>query len=572
MKSLFNHKITIIVLSLIAGLLVGKFFLSSGEVENVLEDHAQHEVEKDQIWTCSMHPQIRKNEPGKCPICGMNLIPVDEVGDDPLNLEMSEEAMRLADIQTVKVELTDPEKEIVMQGKVKMDEREVSLITSRFAGRIEKLYIDFTGMEVKKGQKLASLYSPELITAQKELFEAMKYKDANPMLYKAARNKLKLWDITESQIQKIEKGSEPTQTIDIVSPTSGIVLKRTTTLGEYVKEGTKLFEIVDLTNVWIVFDAYEADIPWLKVGDKINFKISSVTPKSFEGKIEFIDPLVNNSTRTTSIRLSFNNKSKLLKPEMFAEGRLTASLPLKEPQIIIPKSAVMWTGERSIVYVKLPETDKPTFQFRVVKTGLSLGEFYIIESGLNNNEHVVVNGAFKVDAAAQLAGKYSMMNQPNETKFDVNNEFKHNLTLFYTKYIELKNAFVNTDIALTTQTSSAMLKQLKTLDMKMLEGEAHQRWMKEMKTIKSSLASISDAASIDKQRMEFKSLSESLSVIVESFGLHNTVVYKDYCPMAVNDEGAIWLSEVEEIRNPYFGDKMLKCGEVKKVMGEEEKK
>lgn len=568
MKTLFNNKITLIILSLVIGLIIGKYVLSSSEKENLIEDQSKQQIKKQETWTCSMHPQIRQNEPGDCPICGMELITVDEAGDDPLNMEMSEEAMRLAEIQTIKVEFTNPEKEIIMQGKVKMDEREISLITSRFSGRIDKLFVDFTGMKVKKGQKLASLYSPELINAQQELLEALKFKDSNPMLYKAARNKLKLWNITESQINEIEKGSEPKQSIDIISPSSGIVLNRAITLGEYVKEGSKLFEIVDLSKVWIVFDAYEADIPWLKIGDKINFKINTLTNKSFDGKIEFIDPIINSKTRTTSIRMSFNNKSKLLKPEMFAEGRLTASLPLKGSKIIIPKSSVLWTGKRSIVYVKLPELEKPTFQFRVVKTGLNLGEFYTIESGLNSGEQIVVNGAFKIDAAAQLAGKYSMMNQPeSSTKFDINTEFKHNLTLFFNAYIDLKNSFVDSDFSKATKNSTNLIKQLKILDMELLKGDEHILWMKELKIIKSSLESISTSKTIEKQRASFKPLSESLSNVVEAFGLHGVTVYKDYCPMAINDKGAYWLSEIKEIKNPYFGDKMLKCGEVKNTFG-----
>lgn len=410
---IFNNKIVLIILSLVIGLFLGKFFFSNSE-KGKIEDHSQHQQDKEEVWTCSMHPQIRQNEPGKCPLCGMDLIPVDEVGDNPLIMEMSEEAIRLADIQTVKVELSNPEKEIYIQGKVKVDERRISIITSRFSGRIEKLFVDFTGVEVVKGQKLASIYSPELITAQQELFEALKFKNDNPMLYKAARNKLKLWNITEKQIKEIESGGEPKQEIDVLSPLSGIVTMRMATLGDYVKEGTKLFEVVDLNRVWIVFDAYESDIPWIKKGDKINFKISSVMGKEFEGKVDFIDPLINPKTRTASIRVDFNNSAKQLKPEMFAEGNLIAKLPIDQAKIIIPKSAIMWTGKRSIVYTKLPETNKPTFQFREITTGLDLGTHYIVEEGLVENDMVVVNGAFKVDAAAQLAGKNSMMNPIGE--------------------------------------------------------------------------------------------------------------------------------------------------------------
>lgn len=568
---ILNNKYVIIILALIVGLLLGKLFFSNPQKEDKA-DHSQHEVKKDQIWTCAMHPQVRQNEPGKCPICGMELIPLDEVGDNPLNMEMSEEAIQLADIQTTKVELTNPEKEIFMQGKVKVDERRISIITSRFAGRIEKLFVDFTGVEVVKGQKLASIYSPELITAQQELFEAIKYKDANPMLYKAAHNKLKLWNITEEQIKEIETGGEPKQEIDIVSPVTGIVTMRMATLGDYVKEGSKLFEVVDLSRVWIVFDAYESDIPWIKKGDEVNFKISSLAGKTYKGKVDFIDPLINPKTRTASIRIDFGNADEKMKPEMFAEGRFSAKLPIDEPKIIVPKSAVMWTGKRSIVYTKLKNTNKPTFQFREITTGLDLGTHYIVEHGLEEGEEIVVNGTFKVDAAAQLAGKNSMMNQQTSGyigQYHVSEGFKQQLTLFFNQYIELKNALVASDYEKAKQKVTVLQQKLKTFDITELHDEAHELWMKQNKLLDKAINDILFAKDLKNQRIQFKALSESLTIIVEAFGLHGIKVYKDYCPMAINDKGAIWLSEVEEIRNPYFGEKMLKCGEVQKVINSE---
>lgn len=568
---ILNNKFVIIILTLIVGLFLGKLFFSEPKKEEAM-DHSQHEVKKDQIWTCAMHPQIRQNEPGQCPICGMELIPLDEVGDNPLNMEMSEESIRLADIQTAKVELTNPEKEIFMQGKVKMDERKMAMITSRFAGRIEKLFIDFTGVDVVKGQKLASIYSPELITAQQELFEAIKYKDSNPMLYKAARNKLKLWNITENQINEIETGGQPKQEIDVVSPLSGIVTSRMATLGDYVKEGSKLFEVVDLSRVWIVFDAYESDIPWIKKGDQVNFKVSSLAGQTFKGKVDFIDPIINPKTRTASIRIDFGNADKKLKPEMFVEGRFAAKLPLEEAKIIVPKSAVMWTGKRSIVYTKLSDTNKPTFQFREITTGLDLGTHYIVEDGLKEGEEIVINGTFKVDAAAQLAGKNSMMNQQTGKyigKYHVSEGFKQQLTLFFNQYIELKNSLVDSDFEKAKQKATALKQKLKTFDMTELHDEAHELWMKKNKALTSSIDHIIAAKDLEEQRIQFEPLSENLSIIIEAFGVHGIKVYKDYCPMAVNDEGAIWLSEVEEIRNPYFGEKMLKCGEVQKVINTE---
>ncbi len=568
---IFNNKIVLIILSLVIGLFLGKFVFSNSEKGKV-EDHSQHELGKEEVWTCSMHPQIRQNESGKCPLCGMDLILLSDLGDTPLNLEMSQEAIRMADIQTIKVELSKPKKEVFMQGKVKVDERRISIITSRFSGRIEKLFVDFTGVEVVKGQKLASIYSPALITAQQELFEALKFKDDNPVLYKAARNKLKLWNISDKQINAIEAGGEPKQEIDVLSPLSGIVTMRMATLGDYVKEGTKLFEVVDLNRVWIVFDAYESDIPWIKKGDKVNFKISSVMGKTFEGIVNFIDPMINPKTRTASVRIDFNNSAKQLKPEMFAEGRFTAKLPIEESKVIVPKSAIMWTGTRSIIYSKVPETDKPTFHFREITTGLDLGTHYIVEQGLTAGEEVVVNGTFKVDAAAQLAGKNSMMNPQTSGyvgKYHVSEGFKQKLTLFFHQYIELKNALVETDFEKAKQKSVGLQQKLKTLNESELHDEAHELWMKSYETIEKSLSQIISSSDIDGQRTSFKNLSETLSIAIEAFGLHGVKVYKDYCPMAVNDKGAFWLSEIEEIKNPYFGEKMMKCGEVKKVMDSE---
>jgi Cu(I)/Ag(I) efflux system membrane fusion protein len=186
------------------------------------------------------------------------------------------------------------------------------------------------------------------------------------------------------------------------------------TLGEYVKEGTKLFEVVDLSKVWIVFDAYESDIAWIKKGAKVEVKIGAFPGEKFQGKVGFIAPLISPKTRTASVRIDVNNSLKKLKPEMFAEAKLMASHLFKEAIISVPKSAVMWTGTRSIVYVKLPGTKTPTFQYRAITMGLDLGDYYVVENGIKAGEEVVVNGTFKVDAAAQLAGKNSMMNPPGK--------------------------------------------------------------------------------------------------------------------------------------------------------------
>ncbi len=206
----------IIVITLIAGLFFGWLFFhgSKSESSNIQTTAKEHGDEKQTIWTCSMHPQIRMDHPGKCPICGMDLIPLQEyTGSDqvssPDEIRMTEAAMKIADIQTMVVKKAYPDKKVYLLGKVKPDERNIAELTARFGGRIQKLYVNFTGQNVNKGVKLATIYSPALITAQKELLEAQEYRQSNPGFYEAARNKLKLWDLTDEQIDNIEKKAKP---------------------------------------------------------------------------------------------------------------------------------------------------------------------------------------------------------------------------------------------------------------------------------------------------------------------------------------------------------------------------
>lgn len=203
------------------------------------------------VWTCSMHPQIRQNVPGKCPLCAMDLVPLETGSDENTDInqiQISESAMKIAEVQTTLVQRAVPEKEIRLSGKVKADERRISVITSRFHGRIEKLFVNFTGQEVKEGEKLATIYSPDLISAQKELFEVIKLKQSNPEFYKLVRNKLKLLSLSDTQIDNIEKKGELQYYFDVLSPLNGTVMKRMVAVGDMVDEGMMIFELIDLSD------------------------------------------------------------------------------------------------------------------------------------------------------------------------------------------------------------------------------------------------------------------------------------------------------------------------------------
>jgi len=413
----------------LAGLILGWLLFggssTGGKAEADIDQHVE-EVHTDEqgniVYTCSMHPNIRQNEPGNCPICGMELIPASDSGesaaagtgasgDDPYTLTMTHAAMKLAEVQTSTVTMGPAVTQARMPGKVVADERRISSVTAHFPGRIKQLYVDFTGERVSRGQRLASIYSPELLTAQRELLEAQKFKTQNPALYQAARRKLMLWELPDEEINRIESSGEVLTEIDIVSPVDGYVLKRNVSTQDHVMEGSIMYRIANLERVWIVFNAYESDLMGLEVGNNVEFRVDAYPGENFHAEISYIDPVLDPETRTVSVRAETFNRDNMLKPQMLVEGIVSSTLYDGEHQVLVPKSSVLWTGERSVVYVMKPNTAQPAFEFREVVLGPRVGDRYVVKSGVEAGEEVVTNGNFKIDSAAQLAGKTSMMNR-----------------------------------------------------------------------------------------------------------------------------------------------------------------
>lgn len=595
--------------TLITGIFLGWLFFHSSDkvslVNQETESHEGHSYESEfpTIWTCSMHPQIKQNKPGKCPICAMDLVPLTLISTggndvDPNEIVMTESAIKLADIQTAIVKRGVPEKSVHLLGKVKADERNIAELTARFGGRIEKLFVNFTGQNVKKGQKLGTIYSPDLITAQKELLEAIKYKESNPSFYKASRSKLKLWDLTGAQIDAIENNSEPILYFNILSPMSGTVTKRHVATGNYVKEGSALFEVIDLSRVWVMFDAYESDLPWIKPGDKIDFTLLSLPGKNYSGKVSYIDPFINAITRIAQVRVEIANKDKDFKLEMFANGILESKITKNPNELLIPKSSILWTGKHAVVYVKVPDRQIPAFLYREIALGPEAGNFYVVTDGLSEGEIIATNGVFKIDASAQLAGKPSMMNpeggiiltghnhggtQMSDEKMkamdhsdkqdetmsftNIPETFKIQLGELVSNYLKLKDAFVATDETQIKIEAMAVLSGINKIEMTILKGDFHIEWMNLLKPIEDNLNGIINMKGIDMKRRHFSIVSNKLTEAVDRFGIaNNKPVYLEYCPMAFDNKGAFWISENKEIRNPYFGDIMLKCGEVKREL------
>jgi len=429
--------------------------------------HAQHS-DAPKIWTCSMHPQIRRNGPGDCPLCGMDLVPVTSSAGGVRTITISPTARKLMNIATTPAERRYVTADVRMVGKIEYDETRLSHITAWVSGRLDRLYVDYTGIEVKKGDHLVYIYSEELYSAQAELIEALKNRRTRPSttliqpldLAASAREKLRLLGLTGDQIKEIEQRGTPADHITIYSPIAGIVIEKLRQEGDRVRTGDRIYTVADLRQVWVKLDAYESDLQWLRYGQDVEFTTEAYPGETFNGRIAFIDPVLNKDTRTVKVRVNVPNEDGRLKPEMFvratvrsrvaAGGRVMdaalvgkwmspmhpeivkdepgkcdiCGMPLvraetlgyvtAEPDsasrpLVIPASAALVTGKRAIVYVEVPRAKEPTFEGREIVLGPRAGEYYLVRHGLKEGELVVTNGNFKLDSALQISAKPSMM-------------------------------------------------------------------------------------------------------------------------------------------------------------------
>ena len=487
---------------------------------------------------------------------------------------MTDEAIKLANIQTTIIGNADANEgaTLKLNGKIQANETKSASLVTHIPGRIEKLYVSYTGEQVNKGQKIATIYSPELITAQKELLEAKKIQDISPGLLTAARNKLKYWKIGEQVIQDILNTGTIRETFNIYADHSGVVNQKRVAVGDYLSTGEVLFDVQNLYSLWALFDVYENDLPNVRVGQTINFTTPSTPNKIFKAKITFVNPVIDPNTRAATIRAEVSNTTGKLKPEMFVTGELATYQ--KTSALTVPKSAVLWTGQRSVVYVKIPDTEIPSFEYREIELGESNQVGYTVISGLEYGEEVVTNGAFVIDASAQLNNQASMMNKNVMAKNAVHSShlpdytantptaFKEQLTAMANTYFSVKDALVESNNKKAIEGANEMLNKAKEVDMSLVKGKAHIFWMEQLKAIQSHGKKITETEDIEAQRKQFDFLSQALIKSIKVFGITNSTFYVQHCPMANDNEGADWLSKQEKILNPYFGEKMLTCGTV----------
>jgi Cu(I)/Ag(I) efflux system membrane fusion protein len=517
-------------------------------------DHAGHDHEGDpSTWTCSMHPSVQQDGPGSCPLCGMDLIPLEEDSDDagPRTLSMSESSRALAEIATTVVETGLPEAEIRMVGELSYDETRDRSLTARFPGRIEALAVGQTGRAVAKGEVLAEIYSPELRAALAE-YRALHQRDPDSAATRGARERLRLWDLTAAQIKELREAPVVEDTVPVRSPIGGVVVEKHAREGDYLTTGESLFRVVDLSELWLELEAFASDYPWLAEGQEVVFTVDSLPGEDFTGTIVLLEPTFDRASRTVAVRVEVPNPGGRLRPGMFARGTVRAPLVVAEEEpdpILLPSSAVLRTGERGVVYVRVPEAERPTFEGRTVELGPRAGDFFVVREGLEPGEEVVTRGAFKIDGALQIQAKPSMMNpgegEPEEPGLPAVLVEVEEAEALLPDYFTLQEALAGDDLEAARKAVAAM--------------QAEVAGGSELDGLLADMAAAPDLEALRKPA--FEALSNGLITTLEGHPeILEEPVYRMNCPMVYQDRGADWLQPTDDLRNPYYGAMMLQCG------------
>jgi membrane fusion protein, copper/silver efflux system len=402
------------------------------------------------VYTCPMHHQIIRDSPGDCPICGMTLVKKEIGASSFLSGERKEakesrlenmsgmpgitpgaQALKtvtldprermLANVATTPVREQSISQEVDTVGKIAVDEKNIRKVSSWYAGRIERLAVNFTGQYVRKGQEIFTIYSPDMVTAQKEYLIARasaarlqssdfpEIASGSEGVLDAARTRMKLWGLTDAQIRRLDATGQVSNTVAVYSPVSGTVTDIKAREGDYVTEGSEVFTVSDLSRVWMEAEVYEYEFSKVSPGSRVEVTAEAYPGRVFRGRVSFIDPSVNPDSRTVRVRVDMPNGNGMLKPEMFVTARIK-SKPIRG--VVVPASAVLYTGMGNVAWVE----EKPdVFTMRSVTTGLRSGDDFQILAGLKPGERVVTQGGFLIDSEAQLeqsAGGGGMANMP----------------------------------------------------------------------------------------------------------------------------------------------------------------
>lgn len=370
-------------------------------------EHARKHL--DPKYVCPMHPQIVRDEPGTCPICGMDLVAreIDRSSREGPSVRVGGAIRQAMNLRTARVKRDTLWKYIKTVGRVGYDEKQRQHVHARASGWVERLLVRAEGEPVVAGQPLLALYAPEILNAQVDFLIALKQAAGNRQRLDSARNRLRLLAVPDDVIRRIEQRGEPLDTVPMRAPQAGVVTHLNIAEGMYVTPGLEILTLADLSSAWVLVDIFEPQIAWVAVGKSAEITVPAYPGKSWEGKVEYLYPELDPTTRTLRARLRFANPDQLLKPNMFAEVVIYGGP--KRDALVIPREALIVTGEREAVVKRV---DEETFQPVQVVVGMRREKQVEILSGLNEGEEIVVSGQFLVDSEANIQASFARLAEP----------------------------------------------------------------------------------------------------------------------------------------------------------------
>jgi RND family efflux transporter MFP subunit len=401
------------------------------------EESGQPGERKVAYYEDPMHPWFTSDKPGIAPDCGMDLVPVYEGERETKGIKIDPSTVQNIGVKVEEVVKRKLNKVIRTVGKIDYDERRVFSVNTKVMGWVEKLYVDYTGKLVRRGEPLMELYSPELVTTQEEYLQALNYqkklqqssleeaKKGSDDLIQSARRRLLNWDIPESEIQALEQRGTPKKTMTIYSPANGIVMEKMVRPGQNVMAGMELYRVADLSTVWVIADVYQYELPWVRNGQQADIELSYLPGRTFKGQITYIYPYLNEETRTAKVRVQVPNTSSFeLKPDMYATVKIAS--PLSIDAVVVPDQAIIRSGQRNIAVIAL---GGGYFEPRDVKLGVISEGFVQVLDGVHEGEKIVVSSQFLIDsesnlkaAISQMSGHAGMPARPDSTGGEMSNE------------------------------------------------------------------------------------------------------------------------------------------------------